>query len=99
MFGLTNDRHRRGHVDPNATGHIRAYADTGGRPMACPPTRAAGSPPPRKRALDQLRRQTRGRELLAEVAALADGDDPEQKVGIVPDDRPHLVLTCCHRDR
>jgi RNA polymerase sigma-70 factor (ECF subfamily) len=49
----------------------------------------------RKRAIDRLRRDARGRELLAEVAALAEPDGPEGG-GTVPDDRLRLIFTCCH---
>lgn len=53
----------------------------------------------RKRAIDRLRRESRGRELLGEVAVLAPGDDdpgaPEE-VGRVRDDRLRLIFTCCH---
>jgi RNA polymerase sigma-70 factor (ECF subfamily) len=51
----------------------------------------------RKRALDRLRRETRGRELLDDVAVLLarDGADaPEEDT--VPDDRLRLIFTCCH---
>src|SRR5688572_2831822 len=51
----------------------------------------------RNRAIDRLRRESRGRELLGEVAVLSPGnDDPglPEEVGPVPDDRasPHLHL-------
>jgi RNA polymerase sigma-70 factor (ECF subfamily) len=53
----------------------------------------------RNRALDRLRRQSRGRELLSEVAVLMPGSDepgaPEE-VGPVQDDRLRLIFTCCH---
>jgi RNA polymerase sigma-70 factor, ECF subfamily len=53
----------------------------------------------RNRAIDRLRRESRGRELLGEVAMLSPGDDepdtPEE-VGPVQDDRLRLVFTCCH---
>jgi RNA polymerase sigma-70 factor (ECF subfamily) len=53
----------------------------------------------RNRAIDGLRREARGRELLNEVAALSpDNDDrgmPEE-VGPVRDDRLRLIFTCCH---
>jgi RNA polymerase sigma-70 factor (ECF subfamily) len=51
------------------------------------------------RALDRLRRESRGRELLGEVAVLLPGDQepgvPEE-TGPVPDDRLRLIFTCCH---
>ena len=68
---------------------------------------AAGLPPnpggwitttARKRALDRLRRESRGRELLGAVALLWPGVEgvPEQEEGPVPDDRLRLIFTCCH---
>jgi len=53
----------------------------------------------RNRAIDHLRRQSRGRELLSEVAVLESGhDDPgmPEEVGPVQDDRLRLIFTCCH---
>jgi RNA polymerase sigma-70 factor, ECF subfamily len=53
----------------------------------------------RNRAVDRLRRESRGRELLGEVAVLSPGnDDPgrPEEVGPVPDDRLRLIFTCCH---
>jgi RNA polymerase sigma-70 factor, ECF subfamily len=53
----------------------------------------------RNHAIDRLRRESRGRELLSEVAVLSPGgDDPgmAQEVGPVPDDRLRLIFTCCH---
>jgi RNA polymerase sigma-70 factor (ECF subfamily) len=52
----------------------------------------------RMRALDRLRRETRGRELLGEVAVLAagDGSDAPEEADTVPDDRLRLIFTCCH---
>ena len=53
----------------------------------------------RHQAIDRLRRESRGRELLSEVAVLSAGsDDPgrPQEVGPVPDDRLRLIFTCCH---
>jgi RNA polymerase sigma-70 factor (ECF subfamily) len=53
----------------------------------------------RNRALDRLRRQARGRELLGEVAVLLPGNGgpgvPEE-LEPVPDDRLRLIFTCCH---
>jgi RNA polymerase sigma-70 factor (ECF subfamily) len=53
----------------------------------------------RNRAIDRLRRESRGRELLGEVAVLSPGNDnpgmPEE-VGHVQDDRLRLIFTCCH---
>jgi DNA-directed RNA polymerase specialized sigma24 family protein len=52
----------------------------------------------RNHAIDRLRREARGRELLSEVAVLSPGsDDPgKPEVGPVPDDRLRLIFTCCH---
>jgi RNA polymerase sigma-70 factor (ECF subfamily) len=53
----------------------------------------------RNRAIDRLRRESRGRELLSEVAMLSPGnDDPvmPEEVEPVQDDRLRLVFTCCH---
>src|SRR5207247_745297 len=51
------------------------------------------------RAIDRLRRESRERELLSEVAVLSPGnDDPgmPKEVGPVQDDRLRLIFTCCH---
>jgi RNA polymerase sigma-70 factor, ECF subfamily len=53
----------------------------------------------RNHAIDRLRRESRGRELLSQVAVLWPGnDDPgtAQEVGPVQDDRLRLIFTCCH---
>jgi RNA polymerase sigma-70 factor, ECF subfamily len=53
----------------------------------------------RNRAIDRVRREARGRELLNEVGALSpDNDDPgmPEEVGLVRDDRLRLIFTCCH---
>jgi RNA polymerase sigma-70 factor (ECF subfamily) len=50
----------------------------------------------RKSAIDRLRRESRGRELLGEVAVLSAGDAEPEEVGPVPDDRLRLIFTCCH---
>ena len=55
----------------------------------------------RNRVLDRLRRETRGRELLSQVAVLVPGDQEpdmaeEVGVGAVQDDRLRLIFTCCH---
>jgi RNA polymerase sigma-70 factor (ECF subfamily) len=53
----------------------------------------------RNRARDRLRRESRGRELLSEVAVLSAGQADRgmsQEVGPVPDDRLRLIFTCCH---
>jgi RNA polymerase sigma-70 factor (ECF subfamily) len=53
----------------------------------------------RHQAVDRLRRESRGRELLDEVAALSpateDPDLPDEE-GRVDDDRLRLIFTCCH---
>ncbi len=53
----------------------------------------------RNRALDHLRRESRGLELLGEVAMLSNGgDQPDlpEEAGLVQDDRLRLIFTCCH---
>lgn len=51
----------------------------------------------RNRAIDRLRRDARGRELLEEVAVLTPDDDgAPAEPGAVPDDRLQLIFTCCH---
>jgi RNA polymerase sigma-70 factor, ECF subfamily len=47
-------------------------------------------------AIDRLRREARGRELLGEVATLSAGNGPGEEVGPVPDERLRLIFTCCH---
>jgi RNA polymerase sigma-70 factor (ECF subfamily) len=49
----------------------------------------------RKRTIDRLRRDARGRELLGDLAVLAAQDDLGE-VHVVPDDRLRLIFTCCH---
>ena len=53
----------------------------------------------RNRAIDRLRREARGRELLLEAAQLSPGNHnhglPEE-VGSLQDDRLRLIFTCCH---
>jgi RNA polymerase sigma-70 factor, ECF subfamily len=53
----------------------------------------------RNRAIDRLRRESRGRELLCEAAVLSPGTSdtamPEE-AGPVEDDRLRLIFTCCH---
>src|SRR5207247_3014391 len=53
----------------------------------------------RNRAIDRLRRESRGRKLLSEVTVLSPGnDDPgtPEEMGPVQDDRLRLIFTCCH---
>jgi RNA polymerase sigma-70 factor (ECF subfamily) len=49
----------------------------------------------RNRAIDHLRREARGRELLGQVAEVADAPNGED-AGPVHDDRLRLIFTCCH---
>ena len=49
----------------------------------------------RNRAIDHLRREARGRELLGQV--IEDVDQmPIEEAEPVPDDRLRLIFTCCH---
>ena len=51
----------------------------------------------RNRAVNRLRRESRGRELLGELAVLTPGADPgPPEEDDVPDDRLRLIFTCCH---
>ena len=53
----------------------------------------------RNRAIDRLRRESRGRELLSEATVLSPGNgDPglPGEAGPVQDDRLRLMFTCCH---
>jgi RNA polymerase sigma-70 factor (ECF subfamily) len=52
----------------------------------------------RNLAIDRLRREARGRELLADMAALSPDHDPgtPEEGGPVQDDRLRLIFTCCH---
>jgi RNA polymerase sigma-70 factor (ECF subfamily) len=54
----------------------------------------------RKRAIDRLRRDARGRELLVDAALDASGTDDDsiarEEIGAVQDDRLRLIFTCCH---
>src|SRR3989442_1758836 len=53
----------------------------------------------RNRAIDRLRRESRGRELLSEVAALSPATTipgVPGEGGSVEDDRLRLIFTCCH---
>ena len=51
----------------------------------------------RKRAIDRLRRESRERELLGQIAATsADDAETQQEAGRVQDDRLRLIFTCCH---
>ena len=48
----------------------------------------------RNRAIDHLRRESRGRELLGQMAEPE--APPEVEAGPVQDDRLRLIFTCCH---
>ncbi|MEV6240464.1 DUF6596 domain-containing protein [Lentzea sp. NPDC051838] len=48
----------------------------------------------RNRAIDKLRRETKGQEKHAQAALLQ--HEPEEEVGDVPDERLRLIFTCCH---
>jgi RNA polymerase sigma-70 factor, ECF subfamily len=54
----------------------------------------------RNRAIDRLRRDARGRDLLGEVAVLSPGNDEDpgrpEELRPVQDDRLRLIFTCCH---
>src|SRR5918996_4334625 len=53
----------------------------------------------RNRAIDRLRRESRGRQLLGELAVLSSGTDDRgipSEVTPVQDDRLRLIFTCCH---
>lgn len=54
----------------------------------------------RRRAIDQLRRSARGRELHEEVAATTNvslsHEDTSEDLGPVSDDLLRLIFTCCH---
>ena len=53
----------------------------------------------RNRGIDRLRRESRGRELLGELAVLSSGGDDRgelEEEGPVYDDRLRLIFTCCH---
>jgi RNA polymerase sigma-70 factor, ECF subfamily len=53
----------------------------------------------RRRAIDRVRREARGLQLLGELGVITDRDPPEDEedeVERVPDDRLRLMFTCCH---
>jgi RNA polymerase sigma-70 factor (ECF subfamily) len=52
----------------------------------------------RNRAIDRLRREARGQELLIEVAGLTPETDPAvpEEARPMQDDRLSLIFTCCH---
>ena len=49
----------------------------------------------RNRAIDHLRREARGRELLGQVVEVP-AARPAEESGFVDDDRLSLIFTCCH---
>jgi RNA polymerase sigma-70 factor (ECF subfamily) len=49
----------------------------------------------RNRAIDHLRRESRGRELLGQMVEIAD-EPMREEAGPVQDDRLRLIFTCCH---
>jgi RNA polymerase sigma-70 factor, ECF subfamily len=66
---------------------------------------AAGAPPnpggwitttARNRAIDRLRRETRGRALLDDATVLIEANDSPPEVDLLRDDRLRLFFTCCH---
>ncbi|WP_082115085.1 RNA polymerase sigma factor [Lentzea aerocolonigenes] len=51
----------------------------------------------RNRAIDKLRRESKGREKHAQAVLLQMlQHQPEEEVGDVPDERLRLIFTCCH---
>ena len=51
----------------------------------------------RNRAIDHLRRESRGRKLLEQMSDVERTDDPaREEIGPVQDDRLRLIFTCCH---
>jgi RNA polymerase sigma-70 factor, ECF subfamily len=50
----------------------------------------------RNLAIDRLRRESRGRELLGDVAERSPPEHDPEEVGPVQDDRLRLIFTCCH---
>ena len=53
----------------------------------------------RNRAIDRLRREARGQQLLGDVAVFSPDDNQRgmsEEVSPVPDDRLRLIFTCCH---
>ena len=50
----------------------------------------------RNSAIDRLRRERRYAEKLRELEALGGGDESDEAMGAIPDDRLRLFFTCCH---
>jgi RNA polymerase sigma-70 factor (ECF subfamily) len=50
----------------------------------------------RNSAIDRLRRQNRYAEKLRELEALGAGEESDEAMSAIPDDRLRLFFTCCH---
>ena len=50
----------------------------------------------RNSAIDRLRRERRYAEKLRELEALGGGEESDEAMGMIPDDRLRLFFTCCH---
>ena len=50
----------------------------------------------RNSAIDRLRRERRYAEKLSELEALGGGEESEEAMSSIPDDRLSLFFTCCH---
>jgi RNA polymerase sigma-70 factor, ECF subfamily len=50
----------------------------------------------RNSAIDRLRRERRYAEKLSELEALGGGEESDEAMGSIPDDRLRLFFTCCH---
>jgi RNA polymerase sigma-70 factor (ECF subfamily) len=50
----------------------------------------------RNSAIDRLRRERRYAEKLRELEALGGGDESDEAMNAIPDDRLRLFFTCCH---
>jgi RNA polymerase sigma-70 factor (ECF subfamily) len=50
----------------------------------------------RNSAIDRLRRERRYAEKLRELEALGGGEESDEAMGAIPDDRLRLFFTCCH---
>ena len=50
----------------------------------------------RNSAIDRLRRERRYAEKLRELEALGGGEESDEAMGTIPDDRLRLFFTCCH---
>ncbi|MDQ3963673.1 MAG: RNA polymerase sigma factor [Actinomycetota bacterium] len=73
---------------------LRAWPDTG-----LPPNPGGWiTTTARNRAIDRLRRESRGRELIEDAMLRSTNDDADvpEEVGQVQDDRLRLIFTCCN---